>query len=613
MKPNTCVFVFALIALGPARVATAQDKPAKPAGTAEERIAQIQKLVISTQIETEALQEPLTKFLAILEGRLPKEKKVSIRLDKEAFGKELPKVAAAQVKLPKLKGLSLLTVLRLGLSRVAEETGELDYAVRPNGLVITRPRLASHSAVYQVRDIVDQMPLLLPELKKGADIYQDLKPTDSPALLVRLLTNAVDMQPWESIQILNGTRLAVLASPTRHEHIAELMAMLRILSDVAIVINARLYEVDRAFHTKHVAPLFARDKKAEERPTVIRIDGPLLKRITQQKLLLESEDTKIRPHQEAPFLSQHSIIHFAGGPRAGKEAPQLRDLRQELAGPQAEKEVPQITGSAMVGVAFEVRPLVSPDRRYLRLAITQNATELVGIDKTKKLDVFSGKDVEIESLNLRKTSVTGTVQIPDGDPILMPVTYRPTGKGSENKVWLLVARPFIWIEEEVKERRKDGGDLSPKSVWDSELQKEEKLVPATRLPLNNDVKQILQAIIIDVLTNPDLKSTREFYGTAKDKTFTLVDTEELGWPKDFQPETRGYALVQVQEDPFMEQHRVLGISLHKFDPKPEKGDFSKTQIDVFISNAGGIANGGGCHLYYIPKRVGKGWTVELDP
>src|SRR5207248_3114923 len=119
----------------------------------------------------------------ILEGRLPKEKKVSIRLDKEAFGKELPKVAAAQVKLPKLKGLSLLTVLRLGLSRVAEETGELDYAVRPNGLVITRPRLASHSAVYQVRDIVEQMPLLLPELKKGADIYQDLKPTDSPALL----------------------------------------------------------------------------------------------------------------------------------------------------------------------------------------------------------------------------------------------------------------------------------------------------------------------------------------------------------------------------------------------------------------------------------------------
>jgi hypothetical protein len=219
------------------------------------------------------------------------------------------------------------------------------------------------------------------------------------------------------------------------------------------------------------------------------------------------------------------------------------------------------------------------------------AAQLVGIEKTKRLDLGSGKEMEIESPNLSRTCVTGTIEIDDAAPILMPVNYRPPGKPGEDKVWLLAARPFIWIEEEVNEIRREGGNVSPEAIWDSEVKEREKAARATPLPFNDDVKEILQAIVTDVLTNPDLKSTREFYGTKKDKTFTLVDNTDLGWPKEFKPDTHGYKLIDVPVDPFVRQRRVLGLRVDKFDLKQKKSDLFDAPIVISLFNAGGSANG----------------------
>src|SRR5207249_891977 len=108
--------------------------------------------------------------------------------------------------------------------------------------------------------------------------------------------------------------------------------------------------------------------------------------------------------------------------------------------------------------------------------------------------------------------------------------------------------------------------------------------------------------------------TREFYGTAKDKTFTLKASDKLGWPKGFTPETHGYKLAEVHLDPFVNQRRVLGINLGKFDLKQKKSEVFDTPIQISIFNAGGSANGaviGGCIVHYVPKRVGKRWIVEF--
>jgi hypothetical protein len=167
---------------------------------------------------------------------------------------------------------------------------------------------------------------------------------------------------------------------------------------------------------------------------------------------------------------------------------------------------------------------------------------LIRIEKSKQPNPFTGDEIEIESPDVRKSTLTGTIRLADGNPILMPIEYRPTAKGKEDKVWLMVARPFIWIEEEVQERRQGGKEFTQRTVWESdveedEIEQKESVRPAKRLPLDDDTRGILQAIITDVLTNADLKHTRDFYGTARDKTIALVDTGKLGWPKDFCPVT----------------------------------------------------------------------------
>jgi hypothetical protein len=596
MKRNLLAPFLPLIVLWSAGFAVAEGSSVTPGSKDAEKIAQIQQLLTATLIDTRDLpqQMSLVQSLTALEAKLPAGKKISFQIDEGAFGKQLPQVAGATVKIRGQNNVSPAAVLRLAVSQVSK-VEEVDYGIRPDGVVITRPRLAADSRTYDVTCVVNEIPRQLPYVKNYlADVFQNLDPTDDAGLLVRLVLNEVDLRPWETIDVLNGVKLVVLASPTRHEEIADLLQALRRLADLAVVMNARLYEVDRAFFAKHVAPLFPADAPPEERPRVVAIDKSLLEKVTRQKLLLESEDIKIRPNQQARFLSRQSAFRFAAGPRPDKEDRTL-------------------TGTGLAGVSFEVLPLVSADRRYLRLQISQKVVQLAGIEKARTLDVATGKDVEVESPNLRRTSVTGAVQIPDGNPILMPVEYRPPDKGSEDKVWLLMARPFIWIEEEVRERKKQGQEISAKSIWNSEVQKEEGPATANPLPFNDQVREILQAIVTSVLTDPDLKSTREFYGTARDKTFALVDEGNLGWPKEFRPETHGYKLVQVQHDPFVSQRRVLGIRIDKFDLIQKKVDPMDAPIEVCLFNAGGNANGGvigGCSVYYVPKRVGKHWTAE---
>jgi hypothetical protein len=220
----------------------------------------------------------------------------------------------------------------------------------------------------------------------------------------------------------------------------------------------------------------------------------------------------------------------------------------------------------------------------------------------------------IKSANIHKTTRTGSVRIPDGNPILMPLVFVPEA-GSEEKVWLLLARPFIWIKEEMQER-KDKGAGWPQKIWDSDPTKDddEPVTKAVPVPYTGETKEILQALVHDVLTRPGLKDSRAFYGTARVATFTLVDGARAGWPCAFNPKVPGFRrLFKMHRDPFKDSRRVLGIRLDKFNPK-ERATIFDGPIHVCLFNAGGSANGGvigGCTVTYEPKRKGKHWTVKM--
>ena len=53
----------------------------------------------------------------------------------------------------------------------------------------------------------------------------------------------------------------------------------------------------------------------------------------------------------------------------------------------------------------------------------------------------------------------------------MPVGTRRPG---HHAGWVLVARPFIWIEAEESERRDAGRETSSEDVWDSVVPKEDE-------------------------------------------------------------------------------------------------------------------------------------------
>ncbi len=587
---------FIAFALISAPMAAGKD----PALQEQEKIRQVQELLESPIKVIELPDEGLTfaKFLALLGTKMPEGQKLSFRIDEKGLGSDSARVAGAEIKLPRMKNVSVRTVLRKAMLSV----GELEYALRPGGVVITRPRLAVHRITYDVREQLRVLPTLPPEVTKDTlERHPGLNGADRKALLLALVTDLVEWRSWESVEFLNGARLDVVASPTTHGEIDDLLVGLRRMADTFVVMNARLYQVDRAFYSKHVAPLFLRARDTDPRVEIVPIEEPLLRRINKEKLLLESEDDRIPRRQDTVFLSRQSVFRFAGGPdprTAGK----------------------LLTETGLAGVSFEVQPLISPDRRYLRLQIIQRGSQLLGINKVKRLDVASGKDVEVDAPNVSKSTVTGTVTVPDAGAVLMPVAQVPSGKDSADKVWLMVARPYIWIEEEAKERRAKGEDLSSQSVWDSAVPKEEAPPPVTRLDSTDDVRQILQAIIADALTDRDLKSTREFYGTESDRTVALVDNSELGWPKGFKPDTGRYKLIDVPHDPFVNGPRVLGIRIDKFNPNEAKPDPFRGSIEICLLNAGGSANGaviGGCSVYYTAKRAGKRWTVEcvgsLDP
>jgi hypothetical protein len=124
--------------------------------TAEEKIRDIQKCLSAT-IETAKLQEkmPLEQFLQALAAQVPADKKLLLRIEKEAFGKEYADLAKSEIQFgPFPKRMRLGTALRLMLGRLEPPMGA--YRIEPEGIVITTLERSSFTATYDVHDLLDR-------------------------------------------------------------------------------------------------------------------------------------------------------------------------------------------------------------------------------------------------------------------------------------------------------------------------------------------------------------------------------------------------------------------------------------------------------------------------
>lgn len=137
----------------------------------------------------------------------------------------------------------------------------------------------------------------------------------------------------------------------------------------------------------------------------------------------------------------------------------------------------------------------------------------------------------------------------------------------------------------------------------------------------SDKEQILDAILRDVLTNPELKDSLDFYGTAGDKQLALVSDSGYGvpWPADHKPKISSFHFSRSDETRESDetQPRMLGVRIDKYyNEDSEHSELFWTPIAVSIFNAGGTQNGqviGGCGVYYTPRRTREGkWIVECE-
>ncbi len=131
---------------------------------------------------------------------------------------------------------------------------------------------------------------------------------------------------------------------------------------------------------------------------------------------------------------------------------------------------------------------------------------------------------------------------------------------------------------------------------------------------------ILEAVVRDVLTNPQLRRARDFYGTEGRREAALVTVPgyDVPWPSGFESDLAGWTLFEMdgyaERDPSAQ--RLLGI---RIDAYMDEGDnptlLFSAPISVTIMNVGGSANGsviGGCFVNYRPRLEGGVWTVTLE-
>jgi hypothetical protein len=423
-----------------------------------------------------------------------------------------------------------------------------------------------YSVAYDVRDILAKPEAMLLYPKWNAFRANERRRQSDPILKAEHMVQSIvsmiglprgnDTPSREPIQVLNGTHLVVRANAEKHAEVKALLNAWRRFGDLWVVAKATLYEVDDAVYArvKSAKRLSREELDAEEERLVNGLPSKhedLGKLLKVQKLVVASDDVKAESGFETTLLSKHHAVSCLPGPEQIRKGQKDRQTMLE-------------------GISFVGGIHVSPDRRYVRIKLTQKATEVEAVEKTKLLIDNEGNETVAETPMIKEVVHTETRDFPDGGTIVLPVEYRPRELRDKNRWWVLTITPRIVIPEE-------------------EEQVQHGRLEAT-LPL----------IVADILKNPRLKSTREFYGSAGDNRFALINSPAWTWPKELKLDTPGYKVMA----PGKTGNRLLGIRVER----------ANDEITVSLVNAGGTGNGavvGSGMIRYTTHETEKGWTVRL--
>jgi hypothetical protein len=206
--------------------------------------------------------------------------------------------------------------------------------------------------------------------------------------------------------------------------------------EIYVIMKARFFEVDEAFHKKikeskwHSMADFAEADKPGAKPPA---GVSLFEQLAKQQPYLAGKEVNIDLGKEGVLLTKIKQVNCL---------PTLDQLRQGQKAPQKIDE----------GFTLSAHVQLSPDRRFVRAKILEKSLEIEGIEKTRGVvDLNKGTEADGESVFVKESSLSLERYIADGGRILLPLQYRPPGVKNEDH-WLVVeiwTRIYIEAEEKV--------------------------------------------------------------------------------------------------------------------------------------------------------------------
>ncbi len=276
---------------------------------------------------------------------------------------------------------------------------------------------------------------------------------DMDAVIKMLLENFTDAFPGGELkpgsdgpQLIerDGGKLEVRVNAESQKEIGDVVEALHRLVDIAIDVNAEVIELDPAAMEKLLKALPAHARGKAGSPLFYNSASDLEeKEPSAEEKKTFAEASKIL---NAGKVVQTSTARFVNGSESVFSARQAVQAYHNHVVNKKPVDPPQFAkeGFKLIGL-----PLVSADRRFIRLKLTEQSLVVTGIKK-RELNVIQDQKLVLSSLETEDLGSTGSTTIPDGGLTVFRLAYAP-----KDKVWVVVLRPTLFIQAEEDFRKKE--------------------------------------------------------------------------------------------------------------------------------------------------------------
>ncbi|HEY1186192.1 MAG TPA: hypothetical protein VGE74_00985, partial [Gemmata sp.] len=228
-----------------------------------------------------------------------------------------------------------------------------------------------------------------------------------------------------------------------HGEIKELIDALERLQDLAIDVKATVIELDPTAFEKFVkalpkgktkAPvLFAVGREVIGDPKPADFEVPeAADKILKSGREVQTSAGRFANGADSVVSARKVVVPFKNDPNAV-------NVGAKVANPLFVKE----------GHSLSALSVVSSDRRFVRMKLTESSTAVAGVRK-RELFELEGKKVVGQSLETEDLGATGSAVIADGGTAVFKLAYAP-----KEKVWVVVLKPTLFIQAEADERERE--------------------------------------------------------------------------------------------------------------------------------------------------------------